>query len=84
MSTPPPAPSDDAKRRTHELLLRQLSYVPVTFVGLIYAAGFIIMTNVFARWRVPAFDLLRVRYLTAGLYYLVISASAILVLFLAG
>jgi energy-converting hydrogenase Eha subunit E len=64
------------------LLTTQLSQAPVAFVSLAYAAGFIIMTNLLARWRLPAFDLLRVRYLTAGLYYLVMTAAFILVFFL--
>lgn len=73
----------EARPQALETLLRLTSYLPVTFVSVIYAAGFIVVTNVFSRWRIPAFDLVRGRYLTAGLDYLVISASAILLTFLA-
>jgi hypothetical protein len=75
-----PALPQDPVRIT---LLGQLAYVPVTFVGVIYAAGFIIMTNVFARWKIPAIDLIRVRFLTAGLFYIVMTAAIIFLFFLA-
>jgi hypothetical protein len=62
------------------LITQHIFQAPIAFVGLIYAMGFVVMTNLHARTGLPTFDLLRVKYLTAGLYYLVISSGIIVTL----